>query len=71
MAVGEQHDLEQHGGRISCRSSHIVVESRIKVSRVDLLGKQVVQSVFDGAGPGMSCHCRSTARKRGLVSMYL
>jgi hypothetical protein len=48
LAVGKQHHLE-HGGRISCRASYIVAESRIEVSQVDLVVKQVVQSVFDGA----------------------
>ena len=69
LAVGEQHDLEQHGGRVSRCSSVIVAESRIEVGQVYLVIQQVVQSMFDGTGDELPC--RSTASKRGLVSMCL
>jgi hypothetical protein len=54
LALGEQYDIEQHDGRISYRTSHIIAESRIEVSQVDLVVKQVVQSVFDSAGDELS-----------------
>ena len=50
LAVGEQHDLEQHGGRVGRSAGFIVAEPRIEARQVDFVIEQMVQRVFDGAG---------------------
>jgi hypothetical protein len=68
LPVGEQHDLEQHGGWKGTRAGGVVLEPCVKAGQVDLVIEQVIQGA---KVPGINCRCRSTARKRGLVSICL
>jgi hypothetical protein len=69
LGIGEQDNLEKHGGRISGCTSLIVAEAGIEAREIKFMVNQVVHGMFESAGK--SCLCRSTARNRGLVSMCL
>lgn len=49
MRVGEQHDLEQHGGRIRCRAGFIIFEATIETRQVYLVIEQMVQRMLKSA----------------------
>lgn len=50
LAVGEQHDLEQHGGRISSSACFIVPELGIEAGHIQFVINEVVECVFEAAG---------------------
>lgn len=47
--IGEQHDLEQHGGRIRGRARRVAPEPRVEVRQVDFVVEQVIQRVLERA----------------------
>ncbi len=49
LAVGEQDDLEQHGGWVGGSACGIVAQPGIQASQVDLVIEQVIHCMFDGA----------------------
>jgi hypothetical protein len=69
LAVGEQHDLEQHCRWESAGAGAVVVEAGVEAGQVDLVIKQVVQRVFEGAGNELPLQING--EKAGLVSMCL
>ena len=50
LRVGEQHDLEQHRGRVGGGAGQVVVVARIEAGQIDLVVEQVIQRVLEGAG---------------------
>ena len=50
LAVGEQDDLEQHGGRIGGSAGGVVIEPGIEAGQVELVIDEVIERVFEGAG---------------------
>lgn len=49
-AVGEEDDLEQHGGRPGAGAGQVVLVAAIEAGKIDLVIDQVVQGVLEGAG---------------------
>src|SRR3990172_4908319 len=50
LAVGEEYDLEQHGGRIGGSAGSIVLEPGIETGQIQFVVDEVVECVLEGAG---------------------
>lgn len=50
LGVGKQDDLEQHRGGIGGSPRGVVAEAGIEAAEVDLVVKQVIQGMLEGAG---------------------
>ena len=49
LTVGEEDDLEQHGGRICCCASDVVLVVGVEPAEVNLVIKQVIACMLNGA----------------------
>jgi hypothetical protein len=49
-AVGEEHDLEQHGRRVGGGAGEVVLVAGVEAGQIELVIDEVVQRVFEGAG---------------------
>ena len=50
LAVGEQHDLEQHRGRIGGGPCFIIPEPGIEAGQIQLVVDKVIQRMLEGTG---------------------
>ena len=69
LGIGEQDNLQKHGGRIGGGTGCIVAETGIETGQIELVVDQVVHGVFEGAGQKLPLQVNG--EKPGLVSMCL
>ena len=66
LAVGEQHDLEQHGRRVGGGAGVVVVVAGVEAGQVELVIDQVVQRVFEGAGEQLPLQIDGNKARAGV-----
>jgi len=63
--IGQQHDLQQHGGIVGGRTGGVVAVALMEVLQVEVVIDHVVEGIFKGAGQDL---IRKTQRDHlGLV----
>ena len=66
LAVGEQHDLEQHGGRIGGRAGCVILEPGIKAGQIKFVVDEVVEGVLKGAREQLSLQVNGKKTRAGV-----
>lgn len=67
--ISEEDHLQQHHGWVGGGAGVIVAKATIEMREVDFVVEEMIQGMLKGAGN--SCRSRSSARKRGEVSIGL
>ena len=66
LRIGKQDDLEEHGGRISCRPRFVIAEADIKAAEVDFVVEQVIQCVFESTGQELPLQVHRNKSRAGV-----
>jgi hypothetical protein len=65
-AVGEEHDLEQHGRRVGGCAGEIILVAGVEPGQVELVIDEVVQRVFEGAGQELPFEINGNEARAGV-----
>ena len=74
LRIGEQHNLQQHDGRISGGSRDVIFETRIETGQVKLVVDQVIHGMLESAGQKLPLQVNSEKPGAGVdvfVTRYL
>jgi hypothetical protein len=65
-AVGEEHDLEQHGRRVGGCTGEIILVAGVEPGQIELMVDEVVQRVFEGAGQELPFEINGNEARAGV-----
>ena len=66
LGVGEQDDLEPHGGWVGGGSGVIIAETAIEAGQVAFVIDEVVEGVFEGDGEPLSLQVHGKKARAGV-----
>lgn len=66
LAVGEQNNLEQHGGWIGGSAGGVILEPGIEAGQIDLVIDEVVEGVLEGAGKQLPLEINRQKSRAGV-----